>query len=104
METSNTDRFLADNAQYANGERVHEPVFPGPQRIQPQRRVAVVACMDTRLDVENLLGLQTGDAHIIRNAGGVVTEDAIRVRGFICDVDTGRLEEVSYPGPMGSIG
>jgi carbonic anhydrase len=78
METSNTDRFLADNAQYANGERVHEPVFPGPQRIQPQRRVAVVACMDARLDVEDLLGLQTGDAHIIRNAGGVVTEDAIR--------------------------
>jgi carbonic anhydrase len=219
METSNTDRLLANNAAYASGERVHEPVYPGSQRIQPQRRVAVVACMDARLDVEDLLGLQTGDAHIMRNAGGVVTEDtircliishhlldtnelilihhtrcgmlaftdellkaglegdpaaerllaqatgrsftscgrsssspsafhafrgeiealdaprspgsverlswdvrrgmssilnhpwlptegpdSIRVRGFIYDVDTGRLEEVSYPGPMGSIG
>jgi carbonic anhydrase len=44
----------------------------------PARQLAVVACMDARLAVEQMLGLETGDAHIIRNAGGVVTEDAIR--------------------------
>jgi carbonic anhydrase len=219
MALSNTDQFLKNNQQYASKEPVHKAAYPGPQPIQPAKRVAVVACMDARLDVEDLLGLQTGDAHIIRNAGGVVTDDAIRcliishhllntneiilihhtrcgmlaftddllkaglegdsgasqllskatgrtfvgcqkhsatpsafhafrgqiepldaprdtknierltwdvrrsmsavlnhpwiptsgpdamtVRGFIYDVDTGRLEEVSYPGPMGSIG
>jgi carbonic anhydrase len=57
---------------------MHTPAYPGKQPIQPAKRIAVVACMDARLDVEDLLGLQTGDAHIIRNAGGVVTEDAIR--------------------------
>ncbi len=215
----NLDQFLKNNEQYAKKQTVHNPAFPGPKPIQPAKRVAVVACMDARLDVEDLLGLQTGDAHIIRNAGGIVTEDAIRcliishhllntnefilihhtrcgmlaftddllkaglegdaaasqllgkatgrtfvspkkysatptaflafrgqiepldaprdnknmerlswdvrrsmsavlnhpwiptsgpdavtVRGFVYDVDTGRLEEVSYPGPMGSIG
>jgi len=219
MAKSNTDQYLENNKQYASGQALHKPAYPGKQPIQPARRVAVVACMDARLDVEDLLGLQTGDAHIIRNAGGVVTEDAIRcliishhllntneiilihhtrcgmlaftddllkaglegdpaaekllgqatsrkfvscdkaasnpsafhafrgqiqpldaphdaksgerlawgvrggmssilnhpwiptsgpdamtVRGFIYDVDTGKLEEVSYPGPMGSIG
>ena len=44
----------------------------------PARKLAVLACMDARLSVEQLLGLKTGDAHIIRNAGGVVTEDALR--------------------------
>ena len=219
MASSITDRCLAHNGQYASGQAVHRPAYPGKQPIQPAQRLAVVACMDARLDVEDLLGLQTGEAHIIRNAGGVVTEDAIRcliishhllntreivlihhtrcgmlaftddllkaglegdpaaekllgqatgrafmscgkcastpsafhafrgqiepldapradnnverlgwdvrrgmssilnhpwiptsgpdamtVRGFIYDVDTGKLEEVSYPGPMGSIG
>jgi carbonic anhydrase len=219
MANSITDQSLDHNRQYASGEAIHKPGYPGKQPIQPARRVAVVACMDARLDVEDLLGLQTGDAHIIRNAGGVVTDDAIRcliishhllntneiilihhtrcgmlaftddllkaglegdptaekilrqatsrsftsckkgastpsqfhafrgpiealdaarndkqterlqwdvrrgmssilshpwlptsgpdavtVRGFIYDVDTGKLEEVSYPGPMGSIG
>jgi carbonic anhydrase len=219
MALSNTDQFLKNNQQYAAKEAVHKATYPGSKPIQPAKRVAVVACMDARLDVEDLLGLQTGDAHIIRNAGGVVTDDAIRcliishhllntneiilihhtrcgmlaftddllkaglegdtgasqllskatgrtfvscqkhsatpsafhafrgqiepldaprdtknierltwdvrrsmsavlnhpwiptsgpdamtVRGFVYDVDTGRLEEVSYPGPMGSIG
>src|SRR5579875_1959786 len=45
---------------------------------QPRRKVAVLACMDTRIDVLTLLGLQRGDAHIIRNAGGLVTDDALR--------------------------
>lgn len=44
----------------------------------PARKLAVVACMDARLTVEQVLGLKTGDAHIIRNAGGIVTEDAVR--------------------------
>lgn len=219
MLKSTTDEYLENNAKYATGEAIHKPEYAGKQLIQPAKRVAVVACMDARLDVEDLLGLQTGDAHIIRNAGGVVNDDVIRcliishhlldtneiilihhtrcgmlaftddllkaglegdpaaetllahatgrsftscktsaatpsafhafrgqiealdsprdaknierltwdvrrgieailshpwipttgpdamtVRGFIYDVDTGRLEEVSYPGPMGSIG
>jgi carbonic anhydrase len=45
---------------------------------RPRRRVAVLACMDTRIDLFPMLGLERGDAHIIRNAGGLVTEDAIR--------------------------
>jgi carbonic anhydrase len=73
-----TDRFLGHNAQYASGQAIHKPAHPGKQPIRPAKRVAVVACMDARMDVEDLLGLETGDAHIIRNAGGVVTEDAIR--------------------------
>lgn len=78
MALSNTDQFLKNNQQYATKGAVHKAIHPGPQPIQPAKRVAVVACMDARLDVEDLLGLQTGDAHIIRNAGGVVTDDAIR--------------------------
>jgi len=75
---STTDQFLDNNQRYADGESLHTPTHPGPQAIQPSKRVAVVACMDARIDVEDLLGLQTGEAHIIRNAGGVVTDDAIR--------------------------
>jgi carbonic anhydrase len=78
MGNSVTDRYLGNNERYASGEAIHRPTYPGKQAIQPARRLAVVACMDARLDVEDLLGLQTGDAHIIRNAGGVITEDAIR--------------------------
>ncbi len=219
MASSVTDACVANNQLYAGGQSLHRSGHPGKQPIQPSKRLAVVACMDARLDVEDLLGLQTGEAHIIRNAGGVVTDDAIRcliishhllntneivlihhtrcgmlaftddllkaglegdpaaesllgkatgrsfmsckacsatpsqfhafrgaiepldaprdeknmerlawdvrrgmgailahpwlptsgpdavsVRGFVYDVDTGRLEEVSYPGPMGSIG
>lgn len=78
MAKSNTDQFLDSNKQYADGQAVHKSVHPGVQPIQPSKRVAVIACMDARLDVEDLLGLQTGEAHIIRNAGGVVTDDAIR--------------------------
>jgi len=44
----------------------------------PARKLAIVACMDARITVEDILGLGTGDAHIIRNAGGIVTEDALR--------------------------
>jgi len=78
MGNSTTDQFLENNGQYASGQAVHKPVHPGKQPIQPSKRVAVLACMDARLDVEDLLGLQTGEAHIIRNAGGVASDDAIR--------------------------
>lgn len=75
---SATDAFLANNTKYASGEAVHAPTHPGAQPIAPARHVAVLACMDARIDVEDLLGLKTGDCHVIRNAGGVVTEDALR--------------------------
>jgi carbonic anhydrase len=78
MATSSIDQLLLNNAQYASRQALHNPVFPGPKQIQPAKQLAVVACMDARLDVEDLLGLQTGDAHVIRNAGGVATEDVIR--------------------------
>ncbi|HEY6512406.1 MAG TPA: carbonic anhydrase [Burkholderiaceae bacterium] len=78
MAQSTTDLYLQNNQQYASGKVLHQAAYPGEQRIQPAKRVAVVACMDARLDVEDLLGLQTGDAHIIRNAGGVISDDAIR--------------------------
>ncbi|MBV7412939.1 carbonic anhydrase [Aeromonas sp. sif2433] len=78
MATSKTDQYLVNNKRYALGEAVHQPLYPGKQPIQPARRVVVVTCMDARIDVEDLLGLQTGDAHIIRNAGGVVSDDTLR--------------------------
>jgi carbonic anhydrase len=78
MANTMTERYLANNTQYASGHSVHTPGYPGTQPINPAAHVAVVACMDARLDVEDLLGLQTGDAHIIRNAGGVVTDDVVR--------------------------
>lgn len=66
------DRVLAENRRYAaQFDRSTLPLPPG-------RKVAVLACMDARLTVEDALGLQTGDAHIIRNAGGLATDDAIR--------------------------
>ena len=66
------DRVLADNERYAaQFDRSGLPLPPG-------RRLAIVACMDARLSVEDVLGLRTGDAHIIRNAGGLATDDAIR--------------------------
>ncbi|HEU4617836.1 MAG TPA: carbonic anhydrase [Gammaproteobacteria bacterium] len=75
---SGIDSLLENNQRYASGDALHEPSHPGKQKIQPAKRLAVVACMDARIDVEDLLGLQTGDAHVIRNAGGVINEDAIR--------------------------
>jgi carbonic anhydrase len=46
--------------------------------VKPKRRLAIVACMDSRMDIFQMLGLDHGDAHIIRNAGGVVTDDVVR--------------------------
>jgi carbonic anhydrase len=66
-----TDQLLENNEKYAAS-------FDGPLPLPPAKHVAVLACMDARLDVHDLLGLEEGDAHVIRNAGGVATDDAIR--------------------------
>jgi carbonic anhydrase len=66
-----TDELLENNATYA-------ATFEGPLPLPPAKHVAVVACMDARLNVYGALGLREGEAHVIRNAGGVVTEDEIR--------------------------
>src|SRR5918995_1350569 len=67
-----TDSLLANNAAYAAS------FDKGDLPLAPAKKVAVVACMDARLNVYGALGLQEGDAHVIRNAGGVVTDDEIR--------------------------
>ncbi len=69
---SATDEVLAANENYA------AKFDSGALPVAPARKLAIVACMDSRMSVEQLLGLKTGDAHIIRNAGGVVTEDVLR--------------------------
>lgn len=66
-----TEEFLSNNAAYARS-------FKGPLPLPPGKHVAVVACMDARLDVYRMLGIDEGEAHVYRNAGGVITEDAIR--------------------------
>jgi carbonic anhydrase len=65
-------RILAENQRYV------EAFDRSALTSSPLRGVAIVACMDARLDVEEALGLRTGDAHIIRNAGGLATDDVIR--------------------------
>ena len=69
---SQTDELLKNNEVYAS--KFDKGGLPLP----PARKVAVVACMDARLNPSYLLGLQEGDAHVIRNAGGVITDDEIR--------------------------
>ena len=66
-----TDGYLANNADYAKS-------FHGPLPLPPSKHIAVLACMDARIDVYRVLGIREGEAHVIRNAGGVVTDDAIR--------------------------
>ncbi len=65
------DRMLEANERWAEH-------FPGSKPVRPARQVAVVACMDSRIPLFGVLGLDIGDAHVIRNAGGVITEDVIR--------------------------
>src|ERR671931_1588618 len=67
-----TDELLQNNQLYAEG------FDKGDLQLPPAKGVAVVACMDARLDVHKVLGLQEGEAHVIRNAGGVITDDEIR--------------------------
>jgi carbonic anhydrase len=69
---SSTDDLLANNAQYSSSFE------KAGLSMAPRTKVAVLACMDARLDPARALGLKEGDAHVIRNAGGVATEDAIR--------------------------
>lgn len=67
-----TDRLLASAARYAS-------TWPAdPPAGRPATGVAIVCCMDARIDVYSLFGLEPGDAHVIRNAGGLVTDDTIR--------------------------
>ena len=68
---SKTDEYLENNQRYAES-------FGGQLPLLPSAGGAVVACMDARLNVYGILGLEEGEAHVIRNAGGVVTDDEIR--------------------------
>ena len=70
-----TDDLLERNASYASAFDTSDK---GDLPLPPARKLAVVACMDARLNVHGLLGLELGDAHVIRNAGGVVSDDALR--------------------------
>ncbi|MCZ4097423.1 carbonic anhydrase [Streptomyces sp. SID13666] len=65
------DRYLKNNEVFALE-------FPGPLPMEPTQHVAVVACMDARMNIYAILGLREGEASVIRNAGGVVTDDVIR--------------------------
>ncbi len=75
------DEARKANRLYAKGFRSGDLPMP------PRRKIAILVCMDERLTVEPMLGLKTGDAHIIRNAGGIATDDAVRSL-------SGRLREV----------
>ncbi len=66
------DEFLENNETYAN------EFSKGSLPMPPAKHIAAVVCMDARLETGALLGLVEGDAHVIRNAGGVVTDDVIR--------------------------
>jgi carbonic anhydrase len=69
---SQTEALLKNNEEYARA------FTKGSLPLPPSTKVAVLACMDARLDVHKILGLREGEAHVIRNAGGVATDDAIR--------------------------
>ncbi len=69
---SATNEFLTNNESYA------ENFTKGGLPMPPAKKVSIVACMDARIETGRLLGLEEGDAHVIRNAGGVVTDDVIR--------------------------
>jgi carbonic anhydrase len=66
-----TDELLKNNEKYA-------AAFSGPLPLPPSKHIAVLACMDARINVYGVLGLEEGESHVIRNAGGVVTDDEIR--------------------------
>jgi carbonic anhydrase len=66
-----TDELLENNRAYA-------AAFSGPLPLPPAKNIAVLACMDARINVYGVLGLEEGQSHVIRNAGGVVTADEIR--------------------------
>ncbi|MFT5200928.1 MAG: carbonic anhydrase [Candidatus Aldehydirespiratoraceae bacterium] len=70
--TPSADELIANNAIYAGS------FDPRGKKVRPVRQLAIVACMDSRMPIFPILGLDRGDAHVIRNAGGVVTDDVIR--------------------------
>ncbi len=70
--TPSADELMAHNLRYATS--FHDNQL----QVEPQRQLAIVACMDSRIDTFAIVGLSNGDAHIIRNAGGVITDDVIR--------------------------
>lgn len=72
MNSPNADELIRRNAEFA--DRFGDAGLA----VEPRRRLAVVACMDSRMDMFQILGLANGEAHIIRNAGGVITDDVIR--------------------------
>ena len=65
------DEYLRNNEDYAS-------TYAGPLPVRPSRHAAIVACMDSRMKIFGLLGMGDGESHVIRNAGGVVTDDVIR--------------------------
>ena len=65
------DEYVRNNEEYAS-------TYAGPLPVQPSRHAAIVACMDSRMKIFGLLGMGDGESHVIRNAGGVVTDDVIR--------------------------
>jgi carbonic anhydrase len=65
-----------DHLVHAND--LYAATFPGARPLRPKLRLTVVACMDSRLDLFGALGLEIGDAHLIRNAGGIPTDDVLR--------------------------
>lgn len=69
-----TDEYLKNSQEYAKTFADSEKPLPLP----PSKHVAILACMDARMDIYRILGLKEGEAHVIRNAGGVVTDDEIR--------------------------
>src|SRR5881392_692221 len=82
--------MTADDMLEQAAARAGELAAPGLSP-RPRRKIAVLACMDTRMDLFAMLGLERGDAHIIRNAGGLATDDAIRslsVSQRLLDTDT----------------
>ncbi len=72
MITPNADELLANNRHWA------DDFADGSRPVAPRRKLAIVTCMDSRMDIFAILGLENGEAHIVRNAGGVVTDDVIR--------------------------
>jgi len=76
---TDADGFVPDIDELVEHNQAFAATFAdGHLPVQPARRLAIVACMDSRMDVFRMLGLAHGDAHVIRNAGGVITDDVIR--------------------------
>ena len=69
---------MSVTAQLLENSEKYAANFSGPLPLPPSKQIAVLACMDARLDVYRILGLEEGEPHVIRNAGGVVTDDEIR--------------------------